>query len=172
MSAPLRVGLIGGGTVGGGVWTLLKNNANNSANANAAVEIKKILVRTIRERDYGAPASAFTTNVADVLDNDEIDCVVEVMGGTDLAKDIVLKALATKKSVVTANKALLAEHLNEVATAQAAAQKPLMYEAAVCGGIPIINTLLTCYTGDVIQSVQGILNGTTVSHKSSSHPPP
>jgi homoserine dehydrogenase len=144
---------MGGGTVGGGVWELLQSNP--------AVSIQKIVVRSLKPRDYAAPTSLFTTDPADILENPEIDCVVEVMGGTGLAKDVVLKALQAGKSVVTANKALLAEHLTEVAEATKASDKAMMYEAAVCGGIPIINLLQTAYTGDVIQSVQGICNGTT-----------
>ena len=150
---PLRIGIVGGGTVGGGVWELLHQNA--------AVSIQKIVVRSLRPRDYAAPSDLFTTQMSDVLSNPDIDCVVEVMGGTDTAKDVVLQALKAGKAVVTANKALLAEHLTTVANAQVAANRPLMYEAAVCGGIPIINILQTAYTGDKIQSIEGILNGTT-----------
>lgn len=150
---PLRLGIVGGGTVGGGVWELLHKNSQ--------VKIEKIVVRTLRKRDYSAPESIFTTSIKEVVDSPDIDCVVEVMGGTGAAKDVVLDALKAGKSVVTANKALLAEHLSEIIAAQTKAQRPLMYEAAVCGGIPIINLLQTAYTGDTIQSVEGILNGTT-----------
>ena len=130
--------------------------------ASSKVAIEKICVRSLtKPRDFAAPATLFTTNPQDILDNESIDCVVEVMGGTGLAKTVVLEALQKGKSVVTANKALLAEHLDELRQAALAAKKPLLYEAAVCGGIPIINALQTAYTPDTITQLQGIANGTT-----------
>ncbi|KAL7556116.1 hypothetical protein ACA910_020199 [Epithemia clementina (nom. ined.)] len=154
-SSPLRIGIFGGGIVGGGVYELLKT-------ASSRVAIEKICVRSLsKPRDFAAPSSLFTTDPKDILDNETIDCVVEVMGGTGFAKTVILEALQKGKSVVTANKALLAEHLDELRQAALAAQKPLMYEAAVCGGIPIINALQTAYTPDVITKLQGIANGTT-----------
>jgi homoserine dehydrogenase len=94
-----------------------------------------------------------------ILKDPSIDCVVEVMGGTSLAKTVVMEALAQKKAVVTANKTLLAAHLDEIV--KAAGATPMAMEAAVCGGIPIIHALQSCYAGDTIQSVSGIMNGTT-----------
>jgi homoserine dehydrogenase len=152
---PLRVGIVGGGTVGGGVWELLQSHP-------ALVQVVKIVVRSLHKpRDYAAPTNIFTSDINDVVANKDIDCVVEVMGGTDTAKTVVLQALQAGQAVVTANKALLAEHLTTVATTQTTAQRPLMYEAAVCGGIPIINLLQTAYAGDTVTSIAGILNGTT-----------
>lgn len=97
--------------------------------------------------------TTLTSNVDSILQDPEIDMVVEVMGGTGLAKRVVLDALAQKKAVVTANKALVAEHLQELKEACLKTNTILAYEAAVCGGIPIIQTLHTCYTGDVIQEI-------------------
>ena len=141
--------------LGGGVYELLKA-------ASSRIAIEKICVRSLNKpRDFTAPSSLFTTNPQDILDDKSIDCVVEVMGGTGLAKTIVLEALQKGKSVVTANKALLAEHLEELRQAALQSKKHLLYEAAVCGGIPIINLLQTAYTGDVVTKLQGIANGTT-----------
>ena len=104
-----------------------------------------------------------TDKIDDVLNDDTLNCVVEVMGGTGIAKDVVLRALGKGKHVVTANKALIAEHLPEIQAAISSAPggPSFAYEAAVCGAIPIINTLQTCYEGDVVTSVMGICNGTT-----------
>ena len=101
-----------------------------------------------------------TTDVNSILDDESIDIVVEVMGGTDLARTIVLNALSQDKSVVTANKALVAEHLEELYQASQQSKGILSYEAAVCGGIPIIQTLHTCFTGDVIHQVMVANNNT------------
>lgn len=128
-------------------------------------QISKICVRDAsRKRDFTLdPSTVITTDVEKVLGDEGINCVVEVMGGTGLAKDVVLRSLASGKHVVTANKALIAEHMDEIQSAISSAPgSPLFaYEAAVCGGIPIINTLQTCYSGDNIHELMGICNGTT-----------
>jgi homoserine dehydrogenase len=186
MSAPVyRIGMLGGGTVGGGVYELLRikqrtlpvvataastTAAATAAAAAAVVVVSKICVRDLtkpRDFDIDTATTALTTDPMELLSPD-IDCVVEVAGGCDVAKDVVLKALELGKTVVTANKALLFEHMStieHVATGGAASAgggKPqLGYEAAVCGGIPIVDVLTTGYAGDTIQSVAGICNGTT-----------
>jgi homoserine dehydrogenase len=91
--------------------------------------------------------------VEEIIHDPQIDVVVEVMGGTTVAKNVVLTALSNHKPVVTANKALLAEYLDELHHISVSNQTTLAFEAAVCGGIPIIQALHTCFTGDVIQSV-------------------
>jgi len=155
---PFRIGMLGAGTVGGGVYELVMKQAFPS------IVISKICVRSLdKPRDFAIDAAhtSLTTDPNELL-ADEIDCVVEVAGGCGVAKDLVLDALQKKaKVVVTANKALLAEHLSTIEAAAAVANTPLGYEAAVCGGIPIISALSTAYTGDAIQSVAGICNGTT-----------
>lgn len=128
--------------------------------------ITKICVKDLsRPRSFHLDESVttMTTNIDSILNDDSIEMIVEVMGGTDLAKYIVETAISKNKSVVTANKALLAEHLDELnELLHNHPRAGLGYEAAVCGGIPIIHTLQSsCYIGDVIHQVQGICNGTT-----------
>ena len=163
--------MLGAGTVGGGVYELIMGAASSSSGSRP-VTISKICVRSLdKPRDFTLdPAqTVLTTDVSELLqdDDDDIDCLVEVAGGCgDAVKGAVLKALKQGKVVVTANKALLAEHLPAIEQAAAAASTNttaarLGYEAAVCGGIPIINALATAYAGDQITSVAGICNGTT-----------
>lgn len=157
-TSTLRIGMFGGGTVGGGVYELI----TKSSVWNQRISIEKICVRSkTKGRDFSAPIDLFTTDPGDILNDPGIDCVVEVMGGTDLAKTVVITALERGKSVVTANKALLAEHLEEIRQVALRTQRPLFFEAAVCGGIPIIATLQTAYAMDQITKLQGICNGTT-----------
>jgi homoserine dehydrogenase len=147
---PLRIGMIGGGTVGGGVYEIIMNRLSQKC------IITKLCVQSLskpRAFHLDERVTTLTTNVNSILQDDSIDIVVEVMGGTDLAKTIVLEALKQNKSVVTANKALVAEHLEELHEASQTSKGILSYEAAVCGGIPIISVLHTCYTGDVIHQV-------------------
>jgi len=174
-----RIGIVGGGVVGGGVYELIANL--NAANANPAsassssssspavrIEIAKMCVRDAsKPRDFFTPnesSSLLTTNPDDILNDPAIDCVVEVMGGVVEAKRIVESALRRGKYVVTANKALLAEYLDSLNDLSVSNNAPLGYEAAVCGGIPIIHLLRSsCHYAphDRIKSVTGICNGTT-----------
>jgi homoserine dehydrogenase len=164
MSKTLRIGMIGGGTVGGGVYEIIMGRLLKAAATNQTkCVISKICVRDLKKsRDFvvDETQTSFTSDVNDILNDSSIDIVVEVMGGTGLAKKVVLESLAKGKSVVTANKALLAEHLDEINGA-IKGESQLGFEAAVCGGIPIINTFQSCYSGDIIQEVSGIMNGTT-----------
>jgi homoserine dehydrogenase len=143
------------GTVGGGVYELLKKHASSN------IIVKKICVRSLdKPRDFHVDSDCeFVTDPDAILKDSEIDCVVEVMGGTTVARTVVMEALAQKKPVITANKALLAMHLDQIVAA--AGTTPIAMEAAVCGGIPIIHALQTCYAGDTIKSISGIMNGTT-----------
>lgn len=148
--SPLRIGMIGGGTVGGGVYEIIMNRLSDRA------IITKVCVRDLskpRSFHMDDAVTTLTTDVDSILCDPEIDMVVEVMGGTGLAKRVVVEALEANKSVVTANKALVAEHLTELKEVCARTKTILAFEAAVCGGIPIIQTLQTCYTGDVIQEI-------------------
>jgi homoserine dehydrogenase len=158
----LRIGMFGGGTVGGGVYELLMSSGSSSSTV-----ITKICVSDLskpRSFHVDETRTVLTTDPDSILLDDSLDCIIECMGGTGLAKRVVTTALKQNQAVVTANKALLAEHLDElILLAAANKQQPsrLAFEAAVCGGIPIIQTLQRCYTGDVIHNVAGIMNGTT-----------
>jgi len=157
------VGLIGLGTVGSGVVEILRRHRDDFARR-AGVEID--LVR-FADRDpgraaaLGLPAGAFTTEAADVLADPAVDVVIELIGGTGVARTVVLDALRAGKSVVTANKALMAAHGQEVMEAAADAGVDIMFEAAVGGGIPIISPLKHCLVSNEILAVTGIVNGTT-----------
>ena len=150
--------MLGAGTVGGGVYTLLAKSS--------LANITKICVRDLKKpRDFTVNASitSFTDSVEDLMNDPNINCIIEVCGGTSLAKDVVLRALSSGKHVVTANKALIAQHMDELTTALSTAPGPpqFCYEAAVCGGIPIINALQSSYSSDSVTSISGICNGTT-----------
>lgn len=166
---PFKIGLIGGGTVGGGVYELvmdrLKGSLSSSTDAARPMIISKICVRDVEKpRDFHIDPNhtEVVSDVNEVLDDDSIDLIVEVMGGTGLAKTVVLKALENKQHVVTANKALIAECLSDIQSSlQQNSSVKFGMEAAVCGGIPIIHILQSVYTGDVIHEIMGICNGTT-----------
>ncbi len=153
----IKVGIVGVGTVGSSVARILQENADViSARAGASIVVKCGVVRDLnRHKDLGIKLS---TNVDDVLDDEEIDVVVELMGGVDEAFKVVSKALKNGKAVVTANKALLAYHRYEIA--KIAKDIPFEYEASVAGGIPIINALRDGLSANHIESIKGILNGT------------
>ncbi len=161
---PINVGLLGLGTVGGGTLTVLRRNqAEITRRAGRAILVKMAAVR-----DLGKAQAAFagedikiTTNPLEVVDNPDIDIVVELIGGTDQAKALVLKAIANGKHVVTANKALLAIHGNEIFAAAQAKGVMVAFEAAVAGGIPIIKAVREGLSANRIEWVAGIINGTT-----------
>jgi homoserine dehydrogenase len=168
--APLRIGLIGGGVVGGGTYEILMGRLGGSSTGPPKPPllrpciVTKLCVRDAsKKRDFAIDSSLteVVTDVQSILQDESIDLVVEVMGGTGLAKTVVEEALKAKKAVVTANKALLAEHLDVLHQLALENKTVLAYEAAVCGGIPIIQTLHSCYSGDVITEMMGIINGTT-----------
>ena len=128
------------------------------------LQISKICVRSLDKlRDYKlGDECIFVTNYDDILLDDTINCVVEVMGGITDAKDVVFRAIKKGKHVITANKALVAKHLVEIK--DLLKENPnvqFCYEAAVCGGIPIIHSLQSDFIGDDITKVMGIMNGTT-----------
>jgi len=153
------IGMFGGGTVGGGVVELLAKKKGLLGD----VTMKKICVRSIRARDYELPEGcSFVTAYADILEDPEIDTVIEVMGGVTDAKDIVFAAIAADKHVITANKALLAAFMPELEALLAAHPTVrFMFEAAVCGAIPVISTLQQCFRPDNVTQISGIMNGTT-----------
>jgi len=160
----IGVALLGLGNVGGGVVKLLEANA-------AAIEARlgaRLVVRTIvvRDPDKGnrvvdVDRSLLTTDLEAALARPDVDIVCELIGGTTLARTAVLSAIAHKRHVVTANKALLAEYGAEVFTAAEQAGVDVYYEAAVCGGVPIIRVLREGLASDRVESIHGIVNGTS-----------
>lgn len=161
--APLKVGLLGIGTVGGGTYTVLQRNQAEIANrAGRQIEIVKVADRDlVRAKQITGGSIALTDNIDEVVSDPNIDVVVELIGGYTLAKDAVLKAIANGKHVVTANKALLALHGNEIFAAAAAKGVIVAFEAAVAGGIPIIKALREGLVANRIEWLAGIINGTT-----------
>ncbi|MBS4097994.1 MAG: homoserine dehydrogenase [Sulfuricella sp.] len=160
---PINVGLLGLGTVGGGTLTVLRRNAGEiTRRAGREITVKMASVRDLEKaRKMAGPDLEIVTDPFDVVNNPDIDIVVELIGGYTLSKELVLKAIANGKHVVTANKALLALHGNEIF--QAAQDKGVMvaFEAAVAGGIPIIKALREGLTANRIEWIAGIINGTT-----------
>ena len=153
----LRVGIIGVGTVGASVANILRDN-KNIITERAGKEIVAtigVVSDLSKKRDVYI---ILTDNIDDVLNDDSIDVVVELMGGIDKPNEIVRKALLKGKAVVTANKALLAYHRYELQ--ELAGDIPFEFEAAVAGGIPIINALRDGLSANHIKSIQGIMNGT------------
>ncbi len=163
MDRAVNVGLIGFGTVGSGVVNILQNNADIIARrVGHPVTLAKIADLDITtDRGVTVPSEKLTTNVKDVLDNPDIDIVVELIGGHEPAKGFILQALSSGKGVVTANKALLADHGEEVFEAAHRAQADLGFEASVGGGIPIIRSLTEGLAGNRVTSIMGIMNGTS-----------
>lgn len=157
------VGLLGLGTVGRGVYRILQNNsAGIRQKVGAGIEIKKILVRdTAKNRDLDLPADMLTDNVQDIMEDDGIDLVVEVMGGLEPALTYAMLALEKGKSLVTANKDMIALHGKELFAAAEAHKADIFFEASVAGGIPIIRPLKECLAANRVQQVIGIINGTT-----------
>jgi len=160
---PINVGLLGIGTVGGGVWTVLKRNEEEiSRRAGRSIRISHVADRNLdHARNVTGGGARITDDAYAVVADPDIDIVVELIGGYTVARDLVLKAIENGKHVVTANKALLAVHGNEIF---AAAQKKgvmVAFEAAVAGGIAIIKALREGLSANRIQWLAGIINGTT-----------
>lgn len=159
----IRVGLIGLGTVGSGVVEILRRHRDDFARrAGVDIELVRFADRnTDRFGDLGLPPEACTDDAFEVCAAPEVDVVIELIGGTGVAREVVLAALRNRKSVVTANKALLATHGEEVMEAAEKAGVEIRFEASVGGGIPIIEPLKHALTSNEITSVMGIVNGTT-----------
>ena len=158
----IYIGMLGCGVVGSQVAALLeKNNAELSTRAGAKLVLKKIAVRDIKSAREGINSALFTTDAQSVINDPEIDIIIEVMGGIDPARELILSAINNGKSVVTANKALLATHGADLFTAADDKGVDLYYEAAVAGAIPIIRPMRESLVGDQITRVMGIVNGTT-----------
>jgi len=159
----LGIGLVGFGTVGSGVWETLQRNFNLiSQRSGIQTEIMRIAVRDINKaRPDGAPVDRFTTNWEEVVADPNVDIVVELIGGTTTAFDIVAAALRARKPVVTGNKALLAERGEVLFALSREMETPIHFEAAVAGGIPIIKAVQDSLVGNRIESMTGIINGTS-----------
>ncbi len=163
MSEPsLKIGLAGFGNVGAGVYKNLEKNRHLlRERTGCELEITRIAVRDPgKTRDFALPEGLVTTNLDDLVNDPGISIVVELIGGTDRAFDLVKAALESGKAVVTGNKALLAERGQELFAIAEANGRPIHYEAAVAGGIPIIKAVQESLIGNHIQSVVGIINGT------------
>jgi homoserine dehydrogenase len=163
MDAPLRVALLGCGTVGSEVVRLLHSSGDDlAARVGAPLELAGIAVRRLgRTRDLPVDEALFTTDAAALVARDDVDLVVEVIGGIEPARSLLVSALEAGKSVVTANKALLAEDGAALHDAAARGGADLYYEASVAGAIPLLRPLRESLAGDHIRRVLGIVNGTT-----------
>ena len=158
----VNLGMIGGGTVGSGVFHALQlNGALMTSRIGIKVQTRKIAVKAFDEpRPYEIPRSLMTTDWQTVVNDPAVDVVAELVGGTTLARTIILEALALGKPVITANKALLSAHGEELFAAAQRNKTNLYYEASVCGGIPIIKALREGFVGNRITHLYGIVNGT------------
>jgi homoserine dehydrogenase len=158
----VNLGMIGGGTVGSGVFNALRKNGDlMAARTGVKVNVHKVAVKAFDEpRPYPITRSLMTTDWAAVVNDPQVQIVSELVGGTTLARTIVLTALNQGKPVVTANKALLSAHGQELFAAARKNNTNLYYEASVCGGIPIIKSLREGFVGNRITHLYGIVNGT------------
>lgn len=159
----ISIGLLGLGTVGSGVVQIIEDHQEKLMyQVGCPIKVKKILVKSLdKERAIEVDPSVLTTDVNEVLFDPEIDVVVEVMGGVEQTKKLLIQALQNKKHVVTANKDLMAVHGSELLTVAAENGCDLFFEASVAGGIPIIRTIVDGLASDRITKMMGIVNGTT-----------
>jgi homoserine dehydrogenase len=156
----LKVGICGLGTVASGVINIIKRNQQEiSARAGCQVEVIHVASRSLKN-NCDMTGIEFTTNLMDVINNPDVDVVAELIGGYDLAKELVCAAIRQGKHVVTANKALIAEHGNEIFALAAEYNVVVAYEAGVAGGIPIIKALREGLAANKINWLAGIINGT------------
>ena len=160
---PIKVGLLGLGTVGSGTFNVLKRNQGEiQRRAGRGIEITMVAdLNVARAKELVGEGVQVVADGREIIANPEIDIVIELIGGYGIAKTLVLEAIAAGKHVVTANKALLAVHGTEIFAAAQAKGVMVAFEAAVAGGIPIIKALREGLTANSIQWVAGIINGTT-----------
>ena len=160
---PMRVGLLGIGTVGGGTYTVLKRNADEIARrAGRPIEITVVADKNLElARRVTGGACRLTDDAFAVVADPEVDIIIELIGGYGVARELVLKAIEHGKHVVTANKALLAKYGNEIFAAAREKDVIVAFEAAVAGGVPIIKALREGLTANRIEWIAGIINGTT-----------
>jgi len=158
----VNLGMIGGGTVGSGVYHALQLNGGLMASRlGIKIAVRQVAVKAFNEpRPYEIPRPLMTTDWQSVVNDPQVDVVVELVGGTTIAKTMILAALKLGKPVITANKALLSAHGEELFAAAKEFGANLYYEASVCGGIPIIKSLREGFVGNRITHLYGIVNGT------------
>lgn len=150
----LTIGVFGFGVVGEGLYKVLQQTASLNAT------IKKVCIKNPNKK-RNAPAALFTTEKDDILNDSEINVIVEVIDDPKAAFDIVSTAIKNGKSVVSASKKMIAEHLPELLSLQQQCDVPFLYEAATCASIPVIRNLEEYYDNDLLQSISGIVNGST-----------
>ena len=160
---PIKVGLLGIGTVGSGTFNVLSRNQEEiTRRAGRGIEIVAVAdLNTARAAELTGGKIKVVADGNEIVNDPEIDIVIELIGGYGVARELVLKAIANGKHVVTANKALLATHGNEIFAAAQARGVMVAFEAAVAGGIPIIKALREGLTANRIEWIAGIINGTT-----------
>ena len=160
---PVRVGLLGIGTVGGGTFEVLtRNQAEITRRAGRRIEITRVAdLDVARARAVVGDRARVDTDARGLVQDPEIDIVIELIGGYGIARELVMAAIENGKHVVTANKALLAVHGNEIFAAASRKGVMVAFEAAVAGGIPIIKALREGLTANRIDWIAGIINGTT-----------
>jgi len=163
MIRPIHVGLLGIGVVGGGTFAVLRRNQEEiTRRAGRAITLKVVADKDLeRARSIVGRAAEVTDDAFAVVRNPEIDIVVELIGGTKIAKDLIMQAIDNGKHVVTANKALLAQHGTEIFSAAQRKGVMVAFEAAVAGGVPIIKALREGLTANRIEWIAGIINGTS-----------
>ena len=158
----ISIALLGAGNVGSGVLTLLqKNAASNTQKVGTKIQVTRIFVRNLEKYADLSTQYALTNNYDDILNDPDISIVVELMGGEEPAKTMMLQALRHKKHVVTANKDVVAKFGHELFAAAEENQVDFLFEGSVGGGIPIIRPLKQCLAANRIQEIMGIVNGTT-----------
>lgn len=162
-SSPSKVAIIGFGTVGSGVAEiLLEQQERVGRHAGRAVRLEKVIVRDLkRPRQYALPPHLVSDDLQQVIDDPQIQVVAQLIGGLEPARSIMLELLKSGKDVVTANKALLAEHGSELFDQARSLGRSIAFEAAVAGGVPIIANISQCLSANQITSLRGILNGTS-----------
>ena len=160
---PIKVGLLGIGTVGGGTFEVLARNQEEiTRRAGRGIKITMVADKDVeRARKLAGSTAAVTADAYEVVNHPDIDIVIELIGGTTIAQQLILRAIENGKHVVTANKALLATHGNEIFAAAQKMDVMVAFEAAVAGGIPIIKALREGLTANRIEWIAGIINGTS-----------
>ncbi len=162
MADTVKVALLGLGTIGSGVYKLIERQQEEmSSKAGASIEIAAILVHNLGKEREGVDRTLLTDCWEDIINNEEIQIVIELMGGIEPARTMILEALKAGKNVVTANKDLVAEYGGELLDTAAEKGVDFLFEAAVGGGIPIIRPMKQCLAVNEIDEVMGIVNGTT-----------
>ncbi|HEY0827730.1 MAG TPA: homoserine dehydrogenase [Bacilli bacterium] len=160
---PVKIGMLGLGTVGTGVVRIVEGHQDDLLmQVGCPIQIEKILVKNLgKSRNIKVEDYRLTEDPWEIIDNPDIDVVVEVMGGIELAKTYILACLDRGKHIVTANKDLMAQHGAEILAKAAEKGCDVLYEASVAGGVPILRTLVEGFSSDRITKIMGIVNGTT-----------